>query len=703
MSNSYNYDDQAQFYPFFILTLTSIITLPLTYTILRKPSDAAAASKVPRIESSFVPQDADIIDAQRAKHKRKELRLKRMLIAATGWAVMLYMVYLMVVTARHAPKIWNPYDILDIGMSASEKQINSRYRKLSVTMHPDKRSPDPAKNETLEEINDHWVEIVKAYKSLTDEEVRKNYIEFGNPDGKQSTSFGIALPEWLVANASGPYVLLFYFLLLGPGLILLVGKWWYGMQKFTREKILVTSAGNMFREHKERMDGGDVVNAISSAAEYQEILAGGKADAGLGKLEGKVLGEEDVGMLAKDKKMLEEHDDAVRRKTLALVWAYLSRVDLGDKTLEAEKYEIAPTALRMTEAFTSISIAHMTTPTVLASFHLAQSLTQAIPTAPRRMPLLQLPHFTAANTKTVEETTSTQSKEHLTIQAFMSLPPEQRRALATAAGLTSTHLSTAERLARQLPLLRIEKTFFKVQGERYIIPSSLVQFVVKARVIPPGTPKADIPALKDSDLTDPDPAEGDLKAQKEEIEQHALPLVHAPYLPRDKSPKWHVFLADTRQNRVAVPPFTFSTFDKKAFEDDGKGGVKPTFEVVTLKMQFQAPPQQGEYKFQMHLICDSYVGFDEQREVVLNVEDASRAEEVDDDDYISEPDEDTIAGQMAALKGQPTSDGATQPPPRRPRRQVKPADDEESDYESGTDEDVDSDSETDTDTDSDGE
>lgn len=51
---------------------------------------------------------------------------------------------------------------------------------------------------------------------------------------------------------------------------------------------------------------------------------------------------------------------------------------------------------------------------------------------------------------------------------------------------------------------------------------------------------------------------------------------------------------------------------------------------------------------------------------------------------------------MAALKGQATAD------PNKPKRVNRPKKDEESDYESGTDEDVD-DSETDTDTDTDDE
>ncbi|KAK4575037.1 secretory subunit [Recurvomyces mirabilis] len=724
MSSEYNYDADAQFFPFFVLTITSLITVPLTYTLLRAPSDGATTSeKAAHIASEYQPDNSDIIDTQRAKQKRKELRLKRILFAVSGWLTIAWMAYLMAVTTRAQPKIWNPYDILDVGLSASEKQINSRYRRLSVTMHPDKRQPNPALNETSESVNDQWVEIVKAYKALTDEEVRNNYVQYGNPDGKQSTSFGIALPQFLVAEGSGKYVLVLYGLLLGIGLPWLVGKWWYGMQKLTKEKVLITTAGNMFREFKERMDEGDVVAAVSSAMEYKEILSGANADAGLGKLEKKLQAADssETGMLTKDKKKLEESEEAARRKTLALIWAYLSRLELDDKSLEAEKYELAPTTLQMNEAFVSISLAYGFTSPVLASYHLSQSLVQAVAPGTDRLPLMQLPHFTPRIVQTIEQkTVAGAKKEHLTIQNFMALPAEQRQALAAAAGLAKGHLSVAESVAKQLPLLKIEKAFFKVQGEKHLLPSSLVQFVVKARFIPPGTPASAIPPLKDSDLQDIDPAEGDIEAQKKEIEQHPIPFAHAPYLAKDRSPRWHIFLADNRQGKIAVPPFTFSTFDKMAFEDDGKGSLKPTFEVVTLKMQFQAPPQAGEYRFQMNVICDSYIGFDHKEDAIMDIADPASipadVEEVAEDD-ISEPEEDSIAGQMASLRGQPTSDPAEKEAKeaaraeRQRRRDEqrkralekggKEGEGEESDYESGTDEDEESVSETDTETDSD--
>ncbi|GAB7366486.1 hypothetical protein MBLNU230_g8279t1 [Neophaeotheca triangularis] len=701
----YNYDEEAQFFPFFVLTVTSLVTVPLTYTLLRRPADEGGSrSKHHHIETDYQPKDADLIDTQRAKQKRKERRTKRILTVATGWLVMAYMVYLMVVTARNTPKIWNPYDILDVSLNANEKQINSRYRRLSITMHPDKRKPDPVKNETIEAINDEWVEIVKAYKALTDEEIRNNFLQYGNPDGRQSTSFGIALPQFLVAEGSGKYVLLFYGMLLGVGLPWLVGKWWYGMQKMTRERILVTSAGNMLKEYRDKMEPSDTIAAVSTAVEHQDILHGGRADSGLSSLEKKLLEEDaSTGMPEKEKNRLRAIDDSVRRKALALTWAYLARLELGDRALEADKYEIPPTALQMNEAFVAICLAYGNTAPVLASYHLSQSLVQAIPPT-KRLPLLQLPHFTQEIIQKVEASTQTSLKSHLTVQGLMDLPTPQRQSLCQNAGLTSSQLKQAETVARQLPYLRVERTFFKVQGEKYILPSSLIQFVIKARVIPPGTTP---PAIKASDLEDIDPDERDLiKSQKEETPQNFPPLAYAPYFAKERAPRWHVFLADTRQGKIAVPPFTFASFDKPPFDE--KTG-QPTFEVVTLKMQFQAPPQPGEYKFIMNLCCDSYVGFDHRQEVTMRIEDASKAkeiEEVEEEDDISEPEEDSIAGAMATLKGQPTADPNAPPAQKAPTKRRLPAKkaqkDEESDYESDTDDDQDeSESETDTDTDTD--
>ena len=237
------------------------------------------------------------------------------------------------------------------------------------------------------------------------------------------------------------------------------------------------------------------------------------------------------------------------------------------------------------------------------------------------------------------------------IHDLLRVPAGQRRARILASdAITEDQYKAAMKVASQIPNLSVEKAFFKVMGERVITPSSLVNFVIKARFIPLGSD--DVPSVAEADLEEVDPPEGDLdvlqgrkrlvrtkdgrRAFQKATEDKIQPLLaHAPYFARDVAPRWHVFLADSKQGKIAVPPFTFSTFDKPIIDASGK----PTFNVQTLKMQFQAPPQVGRYTFVMHLVCDSYVDLDTKLDVTLVVEDMSKADEIKADEEISEPEE----------------------------------------------------------------
>lgn len=222
--------------------------------------------------------------------------------------------------------------------SADEKAISKHYKRLSLIYHPDKIRPDPAKNETVEMLNERFHELTQAYKALTDEDIRNNYLQYGHPDGKQSFSIGIALPKFIVTEGNQKYVLLVYGALLGVLLPYIVGKWWYGSQRYTKERVLIATAGNIFREYKEDMTDGDIVSVLSSGEEFKEMLQGAQADSGLGKLEKKVLADDSSFLSAKDRETLKKIDNSARRKALALLWAYLGRVELDDTTLDAGEF-----------------------------------------------------------------------------------------------------------------------------------------------------------------------------------------------------------------------------------------------------------------------------------------------------------------------------------------------------------------------------
>ena len=166
--------------------------------------------------------------------------------------------------------------------SSSEQQIKRKYKDLSKKFHPDKAQVDESKNQTLESVNDYWVEISKAYKALTDEDIRNNFIQYGHPDGKQSFSIGIALPKFIITDGNGKYVLLVYGLLLGVLLPYVVGKWWYGTQRMTKEKVLIASAGNLFKEYKEAITEGGLISALSCGS--RRFCAGSRRTLGLERL-----------------------------------------------------------------------------------------------------------------------------------------------------------------------------------------------------------------------------------------------------------------------------------------------------------------------------------------------------------------------------------------------------------------------------------
>jgi translocation protein SEC63 len=558
----------------------------------------------------------------------------------------------------------------------------------------------------MEMLNDRWVEMSKAYSALLDEEVRNNWMQYGHPDGKQSFSIGIALPKLMITEGNGKYVLLFYALILGVALPYIVGKWWYGTQALTKDGVIIASAGKMFREFKEEITIGGVVAATSTGEELQQLLQGTKADAGLDKIE-KSLTTAEARPSDRDLSQLKEIEDAVRRKVLALLWAYLARVDLGDDTLESEKYAVAPIAFLLNDSFTSIALAFSVVAPLLASYHASQHIIQAL--LPDSSPLLQLPYFTPSMIRAIE---GPDAKSHMSLQKFMSLPHSARRRLT--ADLSDLQYATAMQVAQQMPNLVVAKAFFKVIGDKVITPSALVQLVIKGRIIPPGT--KNVPDVKEADLEDIDPAEGDLDAllgrqpaksrKKKPIDDSTTidlnskensvqpPLAHAPYFARNHSPRWRVFLTDARAGRIGVPPFTFTEFNQAIFDAEHQ----PTFHMQTFKCQFQAPPQVGQFAFKMHLICDSYVGLDSSLDVLLDVQDMSKAAVVESEEEISEPDEDTFTGQMRAMKGE-VGQVRRKPVKKRVERGSDDEDEDEDDDESDTDGEVVDTSDTDTETD----
>jgi len=102
-------------------------------------------------------------------------------------------------------QLFDPYETLGLRSGASSAQIRKSYRRLALEFHPDKNQQPDARR--------IFLDVVKAHAVLTDETARKNYEQYGSPDGPQYTRSGVALPSWLSDEASLVPMLLLVLLL----------------------------------------------------------------------------------------------------------------------------------------------------------------------------------------------------------------------------------------------------------------------------------------------------------------------------------------------------------------------------------------------------------------------------------------------------------------------------------------------------------
>lgn len=79
-------------------------------------------------------------------------------------------------SAEEAKIPFDPYELLNVSPSSTEKEIKSSFRDLSKKFHPDKNP----------ETKDLYVLITKAYETLTNPEALERYLKYGNPDGPSS-------------------------------------------------------------------------------------------------------------------------------------------------------------------------------------------------------------------------------------------------------------------------------------------------------------------------------------------------------------------------------------------------------------------------------------------------------------------------------------------------------------------------------------
>uniref|UniRef100_A0A1I8B790 J domain-containing protein n=1 Tax=Meloidogyne hapla TaxID=6305 RepID=A0A1I8B790_MELHA len=344
-------------------------------------------------------------------------------------------------------------------------EIKKKYRELSKTHHPDKGG-DPITFDA----------IVKAYKALTDEESRENWRLYGNPDGPKATTFGIALPKWIVSEQYGNWVLALYTLIFMIVLPVGVGMWWYNSIKYSADKVLLETSKlyGYFLQKTPNME----INSILILKIYFKNLFEGIIMVLAGSFEFyKKLNAEIVERESDDKEIpivmreLKNLGEKKKEHPLCLPWsikartllhAHLSRITLPSEHLMADQNYMVNRSLILLEEFLRILLQLMhwpmqRTPTIDClenTLRVFPMIVQAL--WPRNSNLLQLPHLTEKNLALLRK------NRVLTCQELVKLNESKRRSLLNT--ITYDQYEDVIYVLSMMPKLEIE-TKVEVQGE----------------------------------------------------------------------------------------------------------------------------------------------------------------------------------------------------------------------------------------------
>jgi len=401
--SKFQYDESGGTFFYFLLSFLALVVIPSTYYFWPKDQedsegkskeDKEVDSRTGRRKKCQCDQciyKTNLLNTKTPWKKTKNRIIKGILLL--GWLFLAWTAW-KVTHLQHDYVNWDPFEILGIDPAASTKDIKKAYHKLSLIYHPDKETGDEKK----------FLMITKAYTALTDEDARKNWELYGNPDGPGATSFGIALPSWIIEKENSIIVLGIYALVFMIALPTIVGIWWYNSVKYGGDEVLLdTTQLYYYLIHKTpHMVLKRAIMIIAASTEFDRSHNSEIIERPSDNYEVPQLIREIPNLNEKNRERPLCFGYSIKAR--AFLYAHLSRMSLPPTTLEIDKNYIVKKCPVLIQEFvqcvsqlTMLALAGKISrspslDTLEAAMKLSPLIVQALWDS--KNPLLQLPHIT---------------------------------------------------------------------------------------------------------------------------------------------------------------------------------------------------------------------------------------------------------------------------------------------------------------------
>ena len=600
----FTYDESGATFLYFVLSFLTLILVPATYYLWPNEFQEDESKSPCRCLGC---QNKKRHMRDQSKWKKSKRGLVRFIIGI-GWLIYAFIAY-KCATMQHEYVNWDPYEILGVREDATLAEIKRAYRNLSLIHHPDKGSG----NEEM------FVKISKAHRALTDAEARENWRKYGNPDGPSATSFGIALPSWIVEKENSFVVLGIYALMFMVALPVSVGVWWYRSVKFGSDKVLINTSElyYYFIHRTPNMALKRVIMILSASLEFSKSHNREVIERPTDNIEVPKLMRElpNLGETNKERPLCFSYSIKAR----ALLHAHLSRVKLPQSTLEQDRCFIVSKCPHLQQEFVHC-ISQLITLALsgrvqnmpnLVTLENAMKLGPLIVQAmwEYQSPLLQLPHFSEDVLKNLER----RKIKIKSIDELAKMKESERR--ETLKIFTDDQYEDIKRTISRMPVIKVENKFEVLDDEDpgIITTGSIVTAIVKLKR------KGRLSYSEEPELDQNKSSSGDeeedwnTKFQEKVVKKQKVfeskpkksHTVHCPYFPDDKQEFWWVYIVDRKRFQLVTAPLL----------------VTSLVDSEEIELKFTAP-KAGVYSYTIVVRSDSYVDCITQKQTRIEVKPA---------------------------------------------------------------------------------
>lgn len=501
-----------------------------------------------------------------------------------------YALYLTAVNISNSPqgiKAFDPYEILEVEIGATDKQIRSAFRELSKKFHPDK---NPGNNWAAGK----YMTITKAYETLTNELARSNYEKYGNPDGPSSAKFAIGLPAFLLNTENHVPILVVFFvvvIVMIPGSVLM---WINTSKKIDKNGVLQENMQIYMRGINENLILKQCIILIAASYEFHDIAVSRAESQELNKIRNKFLSE-----IPKKKDLPPKV-----LKVMLLLIAHMNRYPLSEKA-QTELNFIISKAVNMIESMLDTAYMinaipkakKMSIHTFELLIELAQLITQGM--WQHDSNLYMLPYV---NDSTIKLISSKNKKGKISdIKSDFDFSKLEKN-------FEISEIEDLKAVLNYLPKLKVEARAYVDEGKHNIDSDEVIE--------------------------NDEIAEGDIVTVKITIErthlkegQYSGPI-HAPRFPMSKYEKIWLLITDPVFNKVLY---------MKSYLDNSRVIIDKEFKVPIGPQGFNIG--LGKHTWDIHVKSDSYYGLD----IIypLNFE-VKSSNDVQKDEYKVHPEDENI-------------------------------------------------------------